>query len=430
MKLWQVAAVTVAAAAMMGYAAPQERLDGIVAVVGDEIILKSELDAYIQMRISGQGLDPDSVDLQKVSPSILQELVDNKVLLVQAKEDSTISVKSEEVENALNNHIAMILNQNNLTMEQLEKELQERQGTTLHRFKSEARRAIKEQLYKQKLQQTYYFSTKVNRKDVEQFFSEYGDSLPQVGESVNLSKLSFKLSASDAIKQAAFEKIKSIKQQLDNGASFEEMAKKYSQSPEGAEGGDLGYLSKGSTTELAFEERAFGLTPGQISEPFETRLGYHIIQVIEKRDQKVKIRQIFINVAPDAKQLETVKARLDSLRQSIKTSQEFESTAKKLSADNVTKNRGGNLGWVSLLDISSSVRDAVKDLEPGQISIPVQEDDMISLYRLNERVENRKLSLENDYPIIAEKAKEIIAQKKLIEAISKWREKTFIDIRI
>jgi len=408
----------------------ENRLDGIAAVVGDEIVLYSELEAYVYMRLTAVGLDPQHADMKKLVETGMTDLIDNKVLLVRAKGDSTINVRNDEVESTLNNHIAMILQQNRMTMEQFELQLRVQQGTTISRFKSEARRAIREQLYKQKLQQSYYFGAKVNRRDVEEFYAKYRDSLPEVGESFDLLKLSFKLAPSDSVRQAAFDKIRTVKRELDAGGSMEELAKKYSESPEGASGGDLGYLSKGSTEIPALEERAFALAVGQVSEPFETRLGYHIIQVEEKRDMRVKLRQILVRCAPTERETEALTARLDSLRGAIRNKAQFEEAAKAHSADNVTRTRGGSMGWVTLLELPSNIRGAVQNLEEGQISAPIAEDNVISIYMVSQRADSRRLTLENDYGIIAEKARDITAQLKLLDMIKQWREKIFIDIRI
>ena len=408
----------------------ENRLDGIAAVVGDEIILVSEIEAYIYMRLAAVGVEPQHADIKALVEAGMTDLIDNKVLLVRARGDSTINVRSDEVESTLNNHIAMILQQNRITMEQLEFQLRAQQGTTMARFKSEARRAIREQLYKQKLQQSYYFGAKVNRRDVEDFYARYGDSLPVVGESFELLKLSLRLAPSDSVRQAAFDKIRLVKRELDAGGSFEELAKKHSESPEGASGGELGYLSKGSTELLALEERAFALPVGQASEPFETRLGYHIILVEEKRDMRVKLRQILVRCAPTEQEREALAARLDSLRGAIKGRAQFEAAARAQSVDAATRTRGGNMGWATLLELPSRVRDAVQNLEEGQISAPVTEDNIISIYMVNKRADSRKLTLDNDYAVIAEKARDITAQLKLLDMIKQWRDKTYIDRRI
>jgi len=406
------------------------RLDGIAAVVGDEIILLSELEAYAYMRLTAMGQNPDSVDTKKLVGDCLSDLIDNKVLLVRAMGDTTINVRSDEVESALNNHISMILRQNNITMEQLEAQLRIQQGSTIARFKTEMRRAIREQLYKQKLQQGYYFSSKINRRDVERFYAKYADSLPEVGESFELLKLSLRLETQDSVRQAAFDKIRAAKREIDAGMSFEEAAKKYSESPEGASGGDLGFLAKGSTTELTFEERAFSLPVGRVSDPFETRLGYHILKVEEKKGMSVKLRHILVRHAPTEGQREALLAKLDSLRAAVKDRAGFEAAAKAMSVDNATRARGGDLGWLTLLEMQPSVREAVQGLEAGKISAVVSEGNVFSIYMVSKRADSRRLTLENDYALIAEKAKDIFAQQQLLDNVKKWREKIFIDVRM
>lgn len=408
----------------------ESRLDGIAAVIGDEIILQSEIDAYSIMRLNGLGLNKDSVDIAPLRKGFLNELIDGKVLLAHAKQDSTISITDQEVENALNNHITMLLQQNNMTMDSLDSVLRREQNISLVKFKSEARKAIREQLLKQKVHQSYLYSIKISRKDVEQFYNQYKDSLPVAGESVCLSKLSIKVSPHDSVRQAAFAKIKSIKQRLDNGADFAEMAKMFSESPEGKDGGDLGFIGKGSLGELVFEEKAFSLTPGQISEPFETRLGFHILNALAKKDQNVHLRQIYIKVAPTEKQIQTVTSRLDSIRTNCNSKDAFEKSVKTYSDDAATKSKNGSLGWMSLLELPAAVRTAIDTSGSGFITIPLQEDNFWSIYRVDDRVKNRSLTLEHDYLILAEKAKDILAQKKLIDLVSEWRKQIFLDIRI
>ncbi len=406
----------------------QEPLDGIAAIIGDEIILNSEITAYTAMRLSSLG--SDSANSEKMKKQFIQEMIDGKVLLAHAKKDSTISLSDNEVEAALNNHINSLLRQNNLTIDALETELKRQQGISLSKFKAELRKAIKEQLLKQKVQQNYLYSLKVNRKDVEAFFKEYKDSLPQVGESLLLKKLSLTISPGDSIRQAAYEKIVSIKQKLINGEDFSEVAKKYSESPDAAEGGNLGFISKGSLSELSFEEKAFSLQPGQISEPFQTRLGFHILNVIERRDQKVNIRQIFVKVAPPEDVIKKVYDRLDSIRNNCKSSADFSTLVSKISEDPVSRNNKGKIGWLSLLEMPANLRDAVDTLKPGMISKAISDENTVSIYYVEDRVQNRSLSLENDYALLSEKAKDILAQKKLIDLVNKWKEDLYINIKM
>ena len=97
----------------------QERLDGVVAVIGNEIILQSELDAYSLLRMEGMGINRDSSDISQLRKNFLDELIDGKVLLAYAKKDTTLNVTEPEVDQMLNNHISMLLKQNNLTLSNL-----------------------------------------------------------------------------------------------------------------------------------------------------------------------------------------------------------------------------------------------------------------------------------------------------------------------
>lgn len=408
----------------------QNHLDGIAAVVDDEVILNSELDAYTMLRLGSLGLKSDSVDLQKYRITFLNELIDGKILLVHGKLDSTISVTGEEVESALTSHITSLLQQNNLTLDSLEVELKRQQGITLAKFKADARKAIREQLIKQKVQQSFMFSNKINRKEVEAFFNEYKDSIPPVGESVELSKLSIKILASNKIRQAAYDKITSVKTRLNNGEDFTELAKKYSDGPEGAEGGDLGFIAKGTLNDLAFEEIAFNLSPGQVSEPFESKYGFHILSVIERRDQKVHVRQIFIKIEAPATQIAQLTTKLDSLRRACTTKELFIQAVKQYCDDPSLKAKSGSLGWIAVLVLPTEIKGIVDSLSIGSISTPLRENNTISIYRLDNKVENRALSMENDYMILSEKAKDILAQKKLFSLVAQWKSDIFIDIRI
>ena len=409
--------------------AQDNRLDGIAAIIGDEIILKSELDAYTMLRLNDFN-NKDSLNLSDFRNKFLNELIDGKVLLVYAKNDSMISVKDQEVDKALENHINMLLQQNNLTLDSLESEIRRQQGVSLTKFKTEARKAIREQLYKQKLHQSYLYDIKITRKDIEHFFNEYKDSLPDVGESVSLSKLSLELKPTESILQDAYKKINSIKNKLDNGESFEELAKKHSEGPEASIGGDLGFIEKGSLNELTFEEKAFKLSPGKVSEPFRTRLGFHIIKVVEKTDQKVHIHQIFIEIKPSEKDVNAVYATLDSIASACKSKKDFENAVDKYSVDKSTKSKKGYLGWNILLSLSSQLRTSIEQLKPGEITKPIKENNLVSIYRINDRKDNRKLTLEDDYKILEEKTMDIMAQKKLRDFVEKWRKDIFIEIRI
>jgi peptidyl-prolyl cis-trans isomerase SurA len=414
----------------LSLAAATQRLDGIAAVIGDEFILQSEVDAYTALRLNALGLKPEAGDLAKYRKQYINELVDGKVLLAHAKNDTTVQVLSEEVDRALEGHIATILEQNRLTMDSLEVLIQREQGISLAKFKAEARSAIKEQLIKQKVQRQYLSAIKVSRRDVEDFYKTYKDSLPRAGESVLLSRLAIEITPPASVRQAAYEKILSIKQRLSAGADFADIAKQFSESPDASGGGDLGFIEKGTLSLIAFEQKAFSLPVGQTSDPFETPLGFHIVNVVARENQKVHVRQIFVSVAASPGQIGKTTALLDSIRAHCPSQAAFAGAVKKHSTDKLSKVRGGLLDWKSLLDLPPPVRAAIDSLPGGAVTGVISSDKELSIYRIEERVKERPLTLEDDWQLLADKAKDIQAQKKLIELVNRWRKQVYISIRI
>lgn len=427
------ASVMTVAAAGASYAREtvREKLDGVAAVVGDSIVLASELDAYVMMRSTAGGTAaPDSASLPGLRKQYLQELVDGKVLIVHAAKDTTIVVSNDEVEQALNGHIQQLLAQNHITADVLENELKEKYGMGISKFKAQLRTQFREQLVKQKVQQQYVTSVQVSRKDVEEFFGKYKDSLPSLGESALLYKLAVQLKPADSVRQVAYAKIMNIKRRLDNGEEFAALAKQYSEDPSAENGGDLGFINKGTLNELRFEEMVFSLNIGQVSDVFESRLGFHIALAVAKKDQMVRVRQIFVAVSPPQAAIDRVMSLLDSVRTHASAPTDFTDAVKKFSTDNQTKSKGGKVGWVPVYSLPERVRAAIDSLKPGETSIPLRDGNEFSLFRIESRVENRALTLADDYDILAEKTREIMAQKKLIDLVKKWRRDVYVDIRL
>jgi peptidyl-prolyl cis-trans isomerase SurA len=326
-----------------------DKVDGVAAVIGDSVILNSEVDAYSLMRLNNAGQKTDSTELPKARKRFLNELIDGKILIVHAAKDTNIVVKEAEVEAAMNNQVQMILQQNGISLATLEQELKTKYGMNLSKFKAQMRTQIQEQLIRQKVQQLYVSSSvQITRKDVESFYSLYRDSLPLMGESVQLSKLTLRLSPTDSTRQAAYSKISGIKQRLDNGEDFAKLAKQYSDDPSSDSGGDLGFIKKGTLGELIFEEKAFSLNPGQTSDIFESRLGYHIISMVDRKDQMVHIRQIFVQVNPSAKMVQKITDKLDSIRTHCAAKPDFVAAVKQLSdRQSGQRRRTVKMGWVN-----------------------------------------------------------------------------------
>jgi len=406
-----------------------KQVDGVAAIIGDSVILNSEVDAYTVSRLNSAGKSSDSVDLPKYRKLFLNDLINGKILIVHAAKDTNIKVSESDIDLAQNNQIQMILKQNNITLAGLEQELNTRYGMTLAKFKAQMRSQAQEQLIRQSVQRQYVSAVQVSRQDVETFYNTYKDSLPRMGESVLLSKIIMTVTQSDSVRQAAYAKISDIKKRLDKGEDFAEVAKKYSEDPNAQNGGDLGFIQKGTLTEIKFEQRAFQLSPGQVSDIFESRMGFHIIRVTEKKDQSVHVYQIFVRVAPSESQIQRVIGTLDSVKAHCTSSQDFITAVKKLSTDNLSRTNNGRAGWYMLTELPDTLRNAFDSLVVGRISSPVKDGNDITIYRVDERVTQRMLSIDDDYSFLADKAQELRAQQKLFDLVKKWRQDIFVQER-
>jgi peptidyl-prolyl cis-trans isomerase SurA len=406
-----------------------QKLDGIVAIIGDSVILSSELDAYTMLKLNQAGTQADSAEMAALRPQALDELLDGKVLLVHAEKDTNISISDYEVETELSSRISMILRQNNIAIEDFETVLKKQEGMTLTKFKMEIRKQIRNELIKQKVQQRYVNMDAPNKRDVSVFYKQFKDSLPVNGKSVLLSTIMLQVQPSAQLRQDAFTKISAIKQRLDKGENFIELATQFSQDPNAASGGDLGFIAKGTLSEIAFEERAFALKTGETSAPFETRLGFHIITVEGQKDRMVHVRQIFIPVKPPESEITRCVSLLDSIRAAARTPADFIAAVKRFSQDDVTKSRDGRLKWQTVSSLEPAVARAIDSLSAGGITKPIRRDNTVTIYRVDERLDTRPLTLENDWNEIADIAQRMSTQKKLFDIVKKWRQETYIDIR-
>jgi peptidyl-prolyl cis-trans isomerase SurA len=292
------------------------------------------------------------------------------------------------------------------------------------------RKQIRQDLLRQKVQQMYAAPSAPNRSDVEAFFSEYHDSLPPIGPSIKLSVLKVKTAASDSVRQNAWAKIKAVKDRLDRGENFTTVARQFSEDPNAAEGGEIGFVKKGSLTELSFEERLFSLRIGEVSDIFETRLGFHIVKCLEKKDQTVRAAQIFVAVQPPEEQVRKTVAELQSVASTVKSREDFIAAVRKLSTDEVTRSLDGGMGWQEVAALPPEIASAVASLSVGDISEPLLSGAVIAVYRVDEKVDSRPLTLADDWNEIAALAQRVLSQKKLSDLVKKWRDTMYVNVRL
>jgi parvulin-like peptidyl-prolyl isomerase len=137
-----------------------------------------------------------------------------------------------------------------------------------------------------------------------------------------------------------------------------------------------------------------------------------------------------VSLTPPEAAVNRCMALLDSVRTAAKTKADFADAVHKFSTDAQTRAHDGRVGWVPLFGLAEAARAAIDSLQNGGMTAPIHEGNEISLYRLDDRMKNRALTMEDDYDLLSEKAREIMAQKKLLDLVKKWRHEIYIDIRL
>ena len=356
------------------YSQNQEKyIEGVAAIVGDNIILKSDLSQVVSMTALQQRIDPKNNPkrFQTLQYEVLQSLVDQKIILEMAELDS-IEVKEKEVDKALNQQIETFVSQAG-SEEKAETSL----GQSLSSFRREFWYEMRDRLISEQFQYSLLSNIKTNREDVFSFFKTYKDSLPLFPSLVNLNHLLITIKPSKESKNTALKQIKDIRMQILGGEPFESLAQTFSEDPGSkSKGGSLGLVSRGSLVK-EFETVAFTLEPGIVSDPVETVFGYHLINVQEKQGDKVKVNHILISPKIKEKDEQRTYDVALSLRDSIFSFEEFKKFADKYSDDEKTKKVGGNIGWINPLNYSiSGISFFIQQNNLGlnECSIPVKTD--------------------------------------------------------
>jgi peptidyl-prolyl cis-trans isomerase SurA len=187
----------------------------------------------------------------------------------------------------------------------------------------------------------------------------------------------------------------------------------------------LGFFKKGDMIPK-FEQVAFALKPGEISDVVQTEFGFHIIKLEEKRDDQVHARHILLLVAPNKKDTLQAEQLADSLYHLLLEGADFTELAKQYSSDEESRKIGGELGWYPVDQMTPEFKEGVKDLNVGQVSLPLKSQFGVHILKVLDKREQRKITLEDDWDTI----KDMVRRKKTNELVTEWVEKLRQDIYV
>lgn len=406
-------------------------LDEVIAVIGDEIATKAELESKKSSLVSQGAAITDQTRCQ-----VLEEILYGKMLLNQAKVDS-IEVTESQVEAEMDRRMRYFISQ--IGSEQA---LEAYYKKPISKIKSELRQSLREQLLIQGMQGKITADVKVTPEEVRSYFDQIPeDSLPLINAEVEIAQIVAYAPTSRASVRDAKEKLRDYKKRILEGEKFSTLAVLYSEDQGSAvKGGEIGFVGR-AEVEPEFSAAAFSLKDGQVSPIVKTRYGYHIIQLIERRGTKVNVRHILIKPKLDPASMEKAKQKLDSIAKLIESDTiSFHEAAKKFSDDEDTRKGGGVLvnpytssSMYSMDDLDPSLFFVIDKMEVGEVSVPVQLSDPRSkpgyrLLQLKKRTKPHKANLKDDYQKIKTAALSDKEQKELQNWISKSIGNTYIQI--
>jgi len=405
----------------------QQIADKIVAVIDNEIILKSELDFRLQYEAAQKRISPDDPQLIK---TILEQMIEEKLVYAQAELDS-ISVSDDQVNNQLDYQINYFIQQYGS-----KEKLEQIYGMPVEKIKRTLRDDTRKNLMAQMLQQKKFGEVPISRKEVYEFFETYRDSMGIIPEKFKIAHIFQNPKAGERIRNKAIELARTLLDSIKKGGDFAELAKQYSDDPGSAsQGGDLGFASRG-VFYPEFEAAAFALGPNQISTIVESPVGFHIIQMLERRGESVRTRHILIKMKSDSeadlKAIEFLNDIRDSIRNGINT---FDYYARNYSDDKERARFGGELGTFERNQLDKSLLDQIFKMQEGDISFPRRVDLDRNTYgfhivKLIKRIPEHPANLEQDYDDIKKLAEYYKKQKLYDKWVNELKEKIFWEIRI
>ena len=398
-------------------------IDEVIWVVGDEPILKSDVEA---MRMQGLaegisfGSDPDC--------TIPEQLAVQKLFLHQAQIDS-VDVPEADIVAGVNQQI-------NRWIEAAgsQEKLEEYRKQSINDMREQLHDEFKNQQLIQKMKQKIVENVKVSPADVRAYFRNIPeDSIPFVPTEVEVQILAI----TPKVKQAEITRIKdqlrNFTQRINSGeTTFATLARLYSEDTESArQGGELGYMGRG-LLDPAFASVAFNLTdPKKVSKIVESDFGYHIIQLIDKRGDKINCRHILLKPKVSAEEVDAAIHRLDSIATDIHNAKfTFEQAVAFISDDKDTKNNQGLMsnstadGMTSrfkMKELPSEVARVVDTMKVGELSAPFQMINnkgktVVAIVRLKSRTEGHKATISEDFQVM----KDVVLNKEREKTINAW----------
>lgn len=405
------------------------KLDGVVSVVGDYVILDSDIDKTIA-DMESQGIPTKGV----TRCELLGKLMEDKLYAHHATQDS-LEISDAEIYSYVDQSIEYFTEQ----LGSLEKVLEFYNKRDELSFRDELYQINKVQKLSQMMQSNIVESIEVTPEEVREFYASIPESdLPVFGTEVEIAQIVVEPQVSEEEKKRIIDQLNDFKNDVEEkGLSFASKAILYSQDPGSrSSGGKYTLHRKRPRMVKEFRDVAFSMQEGEVSSPFKTEFGWHILTVDKIKGQQVDIRHILLTPNADATKLSDAKKVLDTLRKRILDKEiDFAIAAFNFSSEKETKNNGGKLvnpvtgdSRFELTKMDPQLYSQIKDLKENEISLPLLEADRsgsqkYKILKIVKRYEEHQADYSKDYS----KIKELALKDKQLRTIKKWMKEKIED---
>ena len=400
----------------------RQKIDGVIATVGDFNILDSDIDKTF-LELSSQG---NSVkDITRCQ--MLGKLLEDKLYAHQAIQDSII-VTDDEVKTKMEEQLAYMVEQ----LGTMDKVVQYFKKTSEEDFRTDLAEIIKMNKLSSSMQKKIIDAVEITPEEVRNFFKKIpAAELPLFGAEMEVSQIVVAPKVSAEERQKVIDRLKEFKKEVQEGSSFSTKAVLYSQDPGSSSNGGYYKMNKKTPFVKEFKDVAFSLSEGEISEPFETDFGWHIIYIEKIKGQDVELRHILLVPKTDEQSLKDAKERILQIKKKIEDKTiSFADAARAESDEKETKANGGVLinpktqdTHFELTKMDPALYSQVSNLKEGEVSIPQIDTDQsgkkkYKLIMVTNRIEEHTADYGKDYI----KIKNLALKEKQINAIAKWSE--------
>ena len=405
-------------------------IDRVVAVVGEYHVLQSDVESqYLQNRAQGI-VSPGDMKCE-----ILEDFLSQKLLVNQAKIDS-IEVPESTVEMQLDSRLQYFT-----SMIGSREALEEYFNKSIIEIKEDMRQSVREQMLTQQMQGTITADVTVTPSEIRDFYNSLPeDSVPFINSRIEISQITLYPPADDEAIFEVKQRLLDLRRRILDGEKFTTLAVLYSEGPSAPQGGDLGFFGR-AEMDPAFSKAAFSLKEGGVSSIVESAFGYHLIQLVERKEDRVHARHILMTPKPNPENLRLTRNKLDSIANVIRSDTlSFEMAARIFSEDKHTAVNGGVM--VNPVDLTTRFEldhleaeeyVALRDLKVGDITDPFESKDenrkkIYKIIKIRSRSEPHRANMKDDYKILKDMALEEKKYKIFRDWLDEKMEDTYIRV--